>query len=123
MNPLPTLRALLAGAALLLSAGAYAQSQQNTADADCSKARDPARCDARQAAIAACAETRGAKKRQCIESKMPPVDCGKAQNPARCDARQKAREACKDQVGKAHKQCLRKQEKGKPASAKTKAGQ
>lgn len=93
--------ALLAGSALVQSALA-----QSTADA-CASARDPVRCDARQAALKTCAAKRNAEKQACLEAHMPPPDCRRTQDPARCEAEQRAREICRDKTGKALKQCLR----------------
>jgi len=95
------LLALAAGALLSLPASA-----QSAAD-DCAKARDPGRCEARQAALKACGEKRSAEKRACLEASMPPVDCSKAQDPRRCEAAQKAKDFCKGKTGTALKKCLR----------------
>jgi len=92
---------LAAGALLALPACA-----QSAADY-CAKARDPVRCEARQAALKNCAEKRGAEKRACLEASIPPVDCSKAQNPERCETAQKAKEVCKGKIGKELKKCLR----------------
>lgn len=104
-----TLLSLVAG--LLLGAPAFAQ---ETVD-DCGLARDPARCEARQAALKTCASERGAAKRACLEANMPPVDCAKAENPARCEKAQQARVVCKDKTGPELKQCL---SEGKPKKSK-----
>lgn len=92
---------LAAGALLALPALA-----QSAADY-CARARDPVRCEARQAALKTCAEKRGAERRACLDASMPPVDCSKAQNPSRCEAAQKAKEICKGKSGKELKKCLR----------------
>lgn len=94
---------LVLTASALLSLPAFAQSAADY----CAKARDPARCEARQAALKACGEKRGIERRACLDASMPPVDCGKAQNPQRCEAAQKAKEVCKGKTGKELKQCLR----------------
>jgi len=73
----------------------------------CARARDPVRCEARQAALKTCGEKRGAEKRACLEASIPPVDCSKAQNPQHCEAAQKAKEICKGKTGKQLKKCLR----------------
>ena len=87
---------------------------QSAAD-DCARARDPARCEARQAALKACSEKRRTEKSACLEASMPPVDCSQSENPGKCEATQKAREACKGKTGKALKQCMRdEQPKKKP---------
>lgn len=100
-NCMQRLLMLVAGALLALPALA-----QSAADY-CARARDPVRCEARQAALKNCAEKRGAEKRACLEASIPPVDCGKAQNPPRCEAAQKAKEICKGKTGKELKKCLR----------------
>lgn len=107
------LSALLGGClAATLSLTAQAQAPQAV---DCSKARDPQRCEARQKARAACKDkARGPEHRQCVEEHMPPPDCSKARNPERCTAMQAAREACKGKTGPEHRQCLRGQ--AKPAA-------
>lgn len=103
---------LLAGALLALPACA-----QSAAD-DCARARDPVRCEARQAALKNCSEKRGAERRACLDASIPPVDCSKAQNPQRCEAAQKAKEICKDKTGKALKKCLRDEQPRKKKKAK-----
>lgn len=90
-------------AASLFSLAAFAQA------ADCAKARDPQRCEARQKARDACQGKRGAERRQCMEDHMPPPDCGKARYPERCEAMQAAKAACQDKAGKDRRQCLRDQ--------------
>ena len=100
-KPVKILFALAAGA--LFSLPALAE----TAADDCARARDPERCVARQAALKACGEKRGAEKRACLDASMPPVDCSKAQKPQNCEAAQKAKEVCKGKTDKALKKCLR----------------
>ncbi len=97
------------------------QGQAQTADAvDCSIARDPARCEAHQAALSACAEQRGKKKMACINEQLPPVDCTQSNNPARCTAIQRAKETCRGQSGKTLKACLKAGTEVKPRPKKTK---
>ena len=96
-------RLLMLAAGALLALPAFAQSAAD----DCARARDPARCEARQAALKACGEKRGVERRTCLDASMPPVDCSKAQNPQRCEAAQKAKEVCKGKTGKELKKCLR----------------
>jgi hypothetical protein len=79
---------------------------------DCSKARAPERCQARQTARAACQDKQGPAHRQCVEEHMPPPDCSKSPNPQRCTEMQAARMACKDKTGPAHRQCMREHAKG-----------
>ena len=106
-----TLVALAAGAALALPA--FAQSDTDY----CAKARDPARCEARQAALKACADKRGKEKQACLDAGMSPVDCSRAQNPERCEAAEKARQGCKGKTGKALKKCLRDEQPPKRKTA------
>lgn len=95
---------LLAGAlaAALFSLSSFAQ-----VAADCSKARDPARCEALQKAKEACKDKSPADKRKCMIESMPPMDCSKARNPQRCEAMEQARAACKDKNGTEFRQCMR----------------
>jgi len=79
---------------------------QSAAD-DCARARDPGRCEARQAALKICADKRGAEKSACLEANMPPVDCSQAQHPQKCEAAQRAREICKGKTGKELNKCMR----------------
>ena len=81
-----------------------------TTDADCANARDPGRCEARQAALRACSEKRGMERRACLDASMPPVDCSKSREPAKCEAAQKAKDLCKGKTGKQLKQCLREEQ-------------
>jgi len=100
------------------STTAQAQAATEAAPAvDCSKARDPQRCQAREAARAACQGKRGAAHRQCMEDGMPPPDCGRSADPTRCAAKQAAREACRDKTGPAHRQCMREQAKASAVPA------
>lgn len=94
---------LILATGALLALPAMAQS----AAADCARARDPVRCEARQAALKACADKSGAEKRACLDAGIPPVDCGKVSNPPRCEAAQRAKEFCKGKTGKHLKRCLR----------------
>ncbi|MCK9388857.1 MAG: hypothetical protein M0Q22_10775 [Sulfuritalea sp.] len=117
------LLALAAGA--LLSFPALAQSAADY----CARARDPVRCEARQAALKNCADMNRVKKQACLEASMPPVDCSKAQNPQACETAQKARQVCKGKTGKELKICLRderprkkKMSKPRPARAIPKKG-
>ena len=89
----------------------------------CASARDPVRCEARQAALKNCSEKRREEKRACLEASIPPVDCSKSQNPQRCEAAQKAKEVCKGKTGKELKKCLRDEQprKKKKKAAKTQA--
>lgn len=108
---MPGLFALMAGA--LLSLPALAQSAADY----CASARDPVRCEARQAALKNCAAMRGAEKQACIEVSMPPVDCSKTKNPQACEAAQKAKEICRGKTGKELKKCLRDEQPRKKKKA------
>ena len=94
---------LTLAAGTLLSLPAAAQSAVDF----CARARDPARCEARQAALKNCGEKHGAARRACLEASIPPVDCSRAQNPQACEAAQKAKEVCRGKTGKDLKKCLR----------------
>ena len=85
---------------------------------DCGIARDPERCEARQAAIAACSDLRSTAKTACINQYLPPPDCSKASNPGKCEAIERAKETCKGQTGKALKACLGDKSPHKKATAK-----
>jgi hypothetical protein len=113
------LQFLLGGlAAALFSACAMAQATSITSD--CSKARDPARCEALQKAKDVCKDKSAADKRKCMMEAMPPMDCSKARNPDRCAAMEKAKASCKDKSGAEYRQCLREQapRRGKAQPAK-----
>lgn len=112
-------RLLILAAGALLSLPALAESAAD----DCARARDPGRCEARQAALKACSEKRGAEKRACLDAAMPPVDCGKSQDPARCEAAQKAKDFCKGKSGKALKKCMRDEQPRKKRPAKPRPAQ
>lgn len=98
----------------LLAGGAHAQTatgNPNTSppgpkQADCSQARNPEHCAARQQARTACKDKKGAAFRQCVDDAMPAPDCSKARNPQRCEAHEQARQSCKGKVGREHKQCM-----------------
>lgn len=94
---------LMVAAAALPWLPAFAQSAAD----DCARARDPVRCEARQAALKTCSELRGAERHACLDASMPPVDCSQAQNPQKCEAAQKAKEICKGKTGKELKKCMR----------------
>lgn len=102
-------RLLILAAGALLGAPALAQSAADY----CARARDPARCEARQAAVKSCGEKRGVEKRACLEASIPPLDCGKTQDPKACEAAQNAREICRGTTGKQLKQCLREEQEPK----------
>lgn len=95
-------RLLILAAGVLLALPVAAQSAADY----CAKARDPVRCEARQAALKSCADKRRAEREACLEASMPPADCSKSQNPQRCEAVQKAKEICRGKAGKELKKCL-----------------
>ena len=74
---------------------------------DCSIARDPRRCEAKQAAQEACKELQGQARSACVSAALPPPDCRRAPNTVECQARQSTAAACKDKHGKAHRKCLK----------------
>ncbi len=76
---------------------------------DCAKARDPARCEARQGALEICKEKRRAERRRCLEEQLPPPDCRKATFPERCLAAVAANVACRAKPVAEQRQCLREQ--------------
>jgi hypothetical protein len=84
--------------------------------ADCSKAKDPGRCQARIAARSACKDKRGDSKRICMEAYVIAPNCARADNPKRCIAQQRAETACQGKVGKTYKTCVRSKlkQKGNP---------
>lgn len=92
---------------LLASELAAAQALPAATPADCSRARDPVRCEAHQAALAACAHERGKRKTACLSDRMPPIDCSKAANPSRCENIERAKQTCADKRGKAQQACLK----------------
>ncbi|HEX8986467.1 MAG TPA: hypothetical protein VF816_00780 [Rhodocyclaceae bacterium] len=101
-------RFLIGGlAAALFAAASFAQAGPAPLAADCSKARDPQRCEALQKAKEACKDKPQADKRKCMIESMPPMDCSKARNPQRCEAMEQARAACKDKNGTEFRQCMR----------------
>ena len=107
-------RLLTLAASALFALPALAQSAAD----GCARARDPMRCEARQAALKNCAKLRGAEKRICLEAGIPPADCSKASNPQKCEVAQKARDICRDKTGKELKKCLRDEQPRKKKAAK-----
>ena len=99
-------RLLIIAAGALLGPSAFAQPAADY----CARARDPERCEARQAALKSCGEKRGIEKRACLEASIPPADCGKTRNPQACEASQNAKEACSGKTGKELKKCLREEQ-------------
>lgn len=110
------LLALVSGT--LLALPAFAQSAADY----CAKARDPARCEARQAALKTCRDRRGAERRACLEANMPPVDCSKVQNPQRCEAAQTAKEVCREKSGREMEKCLREEQQRKSSRQRQSGG-
>lgn len=111
-------RLLMLAAGFLLPLPAPAQSATD----ECARARDPVRCEARQAALKTCAEKRGLERRACLEASIPPVDCSKAQYPQACEAAQRAKEVCRGKTGKELKKCLRDEQPRKKKAKKRRPG-
>lgn len=84
---------------------------------DCSKARDPARCEARIQARQACSDRRGDSKRICMDAYMVSPDCARSDNPRRCIAHRRAEEVCHGKLGQAYKSCVQTEMKKKPKPA------
>jgi len=105
---------------LMLAAGAllWQPACAESATDECARARDPARCEARQAALKACGEKRGTEKNACLEARMPPPDCSKAKNPQGCEVARRARDVCKGKAGKEFKQCMRDEQPQKKPKAR-----
>lgn len=82
-------------------------SPPSVSQVDCNRARDPARCEAHQAALAACSHERGKRKTACLTEHTPPIDCSKAANPSRCEAIERAKQTCAGKGGKEEKACLK----------------
>ncbi len=115
-NLTATLGGLAAALACLSAAAQPGAAGARPATADCGRARDPARCEARQKALEVCRERRGAERRQCLEALIPPPDCAKAASPERCRRALAAREVCRTKPGPEQRQCLRERLKAaKPA--------
>jgi hypothetical protein len=86
---------------------------------DCSKARDPARCEARIKARRACSDKRGDSKRACMEAHIVSPDCARADQPKRCAAQKQAEQSCRGKHGKAYKSCVQTALKKNPKPTKT----
>ncbi len=93
---------LLIIALFTLPAATYAQS----APVDCSQARDPVRCMARQQAKVDCKDQQGRARQQCQRKRLPAPDCSRAEDQERCEMRQQARVVCQDKTGKELRACL-----------------
>jgi hypothetical protein len=85
---------------------------------DCSKARDPARCEARIQARQACSSKRGDSKRICMEAYLVSPDCARADQPNRCVVQKQAEQTCRGKQGKTHTSCMQAELKKKPKSNK-----
>ena len=105
---------------LILVAGAVfgLPALAQSATDDCARARDPVRCEARQAALKTCSEKHGSERRACLDASIPPPDCTMARNPEQCEAAQKAREICKGKSGRELKTCMRDEQPRKKPKAK-----
>ena len=118
---LRTLTPLFAATLLAASTSLFAQAPQGDAakghpkmQFDCSKAKDPKRCEEREAnakaARKACESKKGAQHEACMRTAM----CAKASDPKQCEAkvkekqakRDQALEACKDKRGDDYRACL-----------------
>ena len=77
-------------------------------NADCSVARDPRRCEAKQAVSEACHDLQGQARSACMREALPPPDCSRLPNTAECQSGLAAAEACKDKRGRVNRRCLRK---------------
>lgn len=92
--------------------GMMQDNRQNWARAprDCSRSPHPSACtaqrEARDKAFAACKDTAGRQRRQCMHAQMHDVNCARTANAERCAARQAAATACQEQSGPAFRQCL-----------------
>lgn len=115
-------RFLITGLFLSLPAMAQPEIQSEVQPApqsppeECAQARDPVRCAARQAALIACAEKRGAEKQDCLQENLPPVDCSQADNPKECATIEQLKEKCASKKDAALTACLN------PGATKQKAG-
>jgi hypothetical protein len=105
---------LLGACLLAASTGAFAQQR-----VDCSKAKDPARCEervakfkaARSSAEKACEGKQGDARRDCMRKEM----CAQAKDPKTCMERSakmkaahgNAEKACAGKQGDAHRDCMR----------------
>lgn len=74
--------------------------------ADCAKARDPARCEARLEARRACGDKRGDTKRECMQAYLVAPDCARADDPKRCARLKQAEADCRGKSGRNFKRCL-----------------
>ena len=118
------LQVIIAACLLAASTVTFAQSTPPAAgkghqkmQVDCSKAKDPKRCEERQAnakaARKACESKKGAQHEACMRTEF----CAKSPDPKQCEARakekqargDKIREACKDKKGDEYRACAREQ--------------
>lgn len=81
-----------------------------SAQGDCSRALNPAACnahrEARAQAIEACKTNVGPQRRQCLQQQMQNFDCAQAANPQQCESRKIAYKECQSQTGSAFRQCV-----------------
>jgi hypothetical protein len=103
--PQPRPLQLLAALSTFLALAAPTMTAAAMNKADCAKAREPARCEAAQAAREACRDLHGSAFRQCTEDLRLHLECAAAAEPRRCESRQKQRAACKSKRGRAGKEC------------------
>ena len=100
------------------SAGAYLG--DSDADlADCHKARDSLRCEARLQALQQCRDKTGLSRQRCLQAALPAPNCAQAPRPELCQALKAARAACRTQSGGALRRCVQRQ---LPAQYRLQAG-
>jgi hypothetical protein len=75
--------------------------------ADCSVARDPRRCAAKEKAKEACGELQGAARSACISAAMPSPDCSMAPDVAGCESKTRKGKYCGSKRGNALQKCKR----------------
>jgi hypothetical protein len=75
--------------------------------ADCSVARDPRRCAAKETAKEACGELQGSARSACISAAMPPPDCNMAPDISGCESKKGKVKSCGSKHGKALQKCKR----------------
>ena len=76
---------------------------------DCSVARDPRRCAAKQVASEACHDLQGQARSACMRDVVPPPDCTHAPNTSECQSKLAVEAACKNKRGKVNRGCVNKQ--------------
>ena len=105
--------------------GASSALLAQTPRVDCTRAKDPARCEQRvtqakaahEAARKACEGKAGGEERECMRREM----CAQTRDPAKCEAhlkersasRSKIRQECRDLKGEELRRCIREQRQKK----------